>query len=74
MIVKLLTEHHLEFLSLKEGCRGSSESTLVKMSNCWKSLATAQFLIRYTYLKHCWFPTPCWYGEVNCDVHLSRDV
>ena len=37
MIVKLLTEHHLEFLSIKGGCRGSSESTLVKMSNCWKS-------------------------------------
>ena len=36
MIIKLLTEHHLEFLVLKEGCRGSSESTLVKMSNCWK--------------------------------------
>ena len=33
MIVKLLTEYHLEFLSLKGGCRGSSESTLVKMSN-----------------------------------------
>ena len=32
MIVKLLTEHHLEFLSLKGGCRGSSESTLIKMS------------------------------------------
>ena len=31
MIVKLLTEHLLEFLSLKEGCRGSSESKLVKM-------------------------------------------
>ena len=31
MIVKLLTEHHLEFLSLKRGCRGSSESTLVIM-------------------------------------------
>ena len=44
MIVKLLTEHHLEFLSLKGGCRGSSESTLVKMSNCWKSHATAQLL------------------------------
>ena len=43
MIVKLLTEHHLEFLSLKESCRGSSESTLVKMSNCWKSHAAAQF-------------------------------
>ena len=44
MIVKLLTEHHLEFLSLKGGCRGSSESTLVKMSNCWKSHAAAHFV------------------------------
>ena len=41
MIVKLLTEHCLEFLRLKGGCRGSSESTLVKMSNCWKSHAPA---------------------------------
>ena len=41
MIVKLLTGHHLEFLSLKGGCRGLSESTLVKMSNCWKSHAAA---------------------------------
>ena len=31
MTVKLLTEHHLEFLSLKGGCTGSSESTLVKI-------------------------------------------
>ena len=31
MSVKLLTEHHLEFLSLKGGCTGSSESTLIKM-------------------------------------------
>ena len=44
MIVKLLTEHHLEFLGLKGGCRGSSESTLVKMSNCWKSHALAHYL------------------------------
>ena len=41
MIVNLLTEHHLEFLSLKGGCRGSSKSTLVKMSNCWNSHAAA---------------------------------
>ena len=47
MIVKLLTEYHLEFLSLKEGCRGSSESTLVKMSNCWKSHAVAHLFYRY---------------------------
>ena len=44
MIDKLLTEHHLEFLSLKEGCRGSSESTLVKMSNCWKSHDTVHII------------------------------
>ena len=43
MSVKLLTEHHLEVLSLKGGCRGSSESTLVKMSSCLKSHAAAQF-------------------------------
>ena len=42
MTVKLQTEQHLEFLSLKEDCTGSSESTLVKMSHCWKSHATAQ--------------------------------
>ena len=47
MIVKLLTEHHLEFLSLKGGRRGSFESTCVKMPNCWKSHALAQiFLIQ----------------------------
>ena len=43
MIVKLLTEHHLEFLSLKGGCRGSSESTLVNMSNCLKSHVEAHY-------------------------------
>ena len=41
MVVKLLTEHNLEFLSLKGGCRGSSESILVKMPHCWKSYALA---------------------------------
>ena len=45
MIVKLLAEHHLECLSLKGGCRGSSESTHVKMPHCWKSHALAQFII-----------------------------
>ena len=46
MIVMLLTEHHLEFLSLTRFCRGSSESTLVKMSYCWKSHAKAQLYLR----------------------------
>ena len=44
MSVKLLTEHYLEFLSLKGGCTGSSESTLVKMPHCWKSHAAAHIM------------------------------
>ena len=42
MIVKLLTEHHMELLSLQEGCRGSSEPTHVKMLHYWKSHVAAQ--------------------------------
>ena len=44
MNVKLLTEHHLEFLNLKGGCPGSSESTLVKMPHCWKSHVVAHLM------------------------------
>ena len=44
--VKLLTEHHLELPSLKGGCTGSSESTLVKMPHCWKSHVTAHNMIQ----------------------------
>ena len=51
MIVKLLNEHNLEFLSLKGGCTGSSESTLVKMPHCWTSHAMGQFQIRYLHKK-----------------------
>ena len=45
MIVKLLTEHHLELLSLKGGCTGSTVSTHVKMPHCWKSPAMAHFIV-----------------------------
>ena len=44
MIVKLLIEHHLQFLNLKGGWGGgSSGSAVVKKSNCWRSHAAAQF-------------------------------
>ena len=42
MNIKLLTGHNLEFLSLKGGCTGSSESIHDKMPHCWKSRVTAQ--------------------------------
>ena len=40
--VKLLTAYDLECLSVKRGCTGSSESTLVKTPHCWKSHVAAQ--------------------------------
>ena len=44
MTVRLLTEHYLEFLSLKGGCTGSSESTLVKKPHYWKKHVTAHIV------------------------------
>ena len=49
MIVKLLTEHHLEFLSLKGGCIGSPESTLVKMSNVGNIMPRLQIIFGLLY-------------------------
>ena len=66
MIDKLLTEHHLEFLSIPGGCRGSSESTLVKMSNCWKSHATAQLCL---FLHSVW---PILVRKVTCNLYKNR--
>ena len=40
--VKLLTEQHQEFLSLKGGCIGSFESFRVRMLHSWKSHVAAQ--------------------------------
>ena len=52
MTVKLQTEHHLGFLSLKRGCTGSTESTLVKMSNCWKSHDMAHMSVLHARLRN----------------------
>ena len=64
MSVKLLTEHHLEILSLKRGCIGSSESTLVKMPHCWKSHVAALLSV---VLPH----GPVGWSAV-CDCGISR--
>ena len=50
MSAKLLTEHHMGFLSLKGGYTGSSESTLIKLQHCWKSHATAHLLLMFNSL------------------------
>ena len=49
MSAKVLNEHNLEFLSLKVGCIGSPESTLVKMPHCWKSHVTAHKILSLFY-------------------------
>ena len=45
MSLLLLTEQCLEMLSLKGGCTGSYESTLVKMPHCWKSHVVAHLFM-----------------------------
>ena len=45
MSVRLLAEHHLEFLGLTGGCTGSSETTHVKIPYCWKSHVAAQLCV-----------------------------
>ena len=56
MTVKLLTEHHLEFLSLNGGCTALFKSTLVKMTHCLKSHVAAQnfILVRRLDSKNNW--------------------
>ena len=69
MSVKLLTEHKLEFLSLKGGCTGSFESTLVKMSHCWKSHVMAHM---YRYL--CIFQNFNIYKRIFSDLINMKDL
>ena len=81
--VKLLTEHHLEFLSLKGGRTGSSESTLVKTAHCWKSHVKAHIKLtrlnfekdvesfgRASRLKQA-FSKPCLVNLISKDTHLG---
>ena len=56
MIVNLLTKHHLEFISLKGGYTGSSESTLVKMHivgnhMSWLNYFHSLYRLSYLYAK-----------------------
>ena len=62
MSVKLLTEHVLEFLSLKGGRRGKSESTFVKIPHCWKSHVAALIFDGFTGL------------GVSYDGHLQQQA
>ena len=58
MNIKLLTEHQLEFLSLKGGYTGLSEYIHSKMPYCWKSHVMSQMLIFCLIRVLICFPTP----------------
>ena len=77
----IMTEHHLEFLSLKGGYTGLSESIHVKMPHCWKSrvaahicptsevyqvLGTVVFVVIYLQHQHS--------GMVGCPKFTPYDV
>ena len=67
MSVKLLAEHHLEFLSLKGSCTGSSESTHVKMPHCWKSHVAA-----HLYFDGLFSDNSVFYSRVLLRIELSN--
>ena len=76
MSAKLLTEHHLEFLRLKGGYTGSSESTLVKIPHFGNHVSWLNFiylfLIEYSVSKQ-WRPWQhCLYMSHKKNARLIR--
>ena len=71
MTVKLLTKHKLEYSSLKGGCTGSSESTLVKMPYCWKSHAMVHIISQCSLHHVTYAPTEF---EITTSKGLGRDA
>ena len=68
MSVKLLTEHNLELLSLKGGCTGSPESTLVKIPHCWISHVTGY--IMYMVISCIYHTGYIMYMVISCIYHI----
>ena len=73
MSVQLLTEQHLEFLSLKGGCRGSPESTLVKMLHCLKSHVIAAELPLFLVYPFDCFKSHVLFGFIDLDNNYNNN-
>ena len=67
MIVKLLTEHHVEFLSLKGECRGSSESTLAKNVKLLEISCHGIIIKKYTDCRS-------FFGTLNSDTKVMLKI
>ena len=68
MNVKLLTEHHLEFLSLKEGCTGSYESPLVKSPIVGNHMSQLIWYV-YTHQRLCLYTPYVMFIHTICYVY-----
>ena len=77
MNIKLLTEHHLKFLSLKGGCTGSSEFIHIKMPHCWKSHAAVQMVYdlnrKITSLMN-WRAEAYQHGDLGSQVGVNESI
>ena len=75
MSIKLLTEHHLEFLSSKDDCTCSSETIHVKIPHCWKSHLAAHISTHscLNYEVHLLFEHG-FYIETTSNGHRFHDV
>ena len=71
MPVKLLAEHQFVFLSLKEGCTGLSEYTLVKTPHCWKSNVVAHMV---SILRYCTILIPGYSKEAMKKVQQYQAI
>ena len=73
MTVKLLTEYHLEFLSLTRGCIVSPESTLVQMPHCLRSHVAACIILTICGIlfMHCFFLL-AWLGTMLSKLGLLK--
>ena len=83
MTVKLLTEHHLEFLSLKVGCTGSSESIHVKNATLLEITCHSSTMLSHHILESMSVLLKCHnykqltytlHGKGKDTKHLSRDM
>ena len=67
---KLLTEQHLEFICLTEGCTGSSGSIHVKMPHCWNHMSRLNYSYVFTDADGSWDNAPISKIHVNNDAEL----
>ena len=71
MIVKLLTEQHLEYLSLRGGCRGSSESTHASSESQNGTLLEISCAVNNNFFSILHVCSDLFYSNVNYNICIT---